>query len=276
VIHPRQAVSTENVSDHYDELDQVYRRLWGEHIHHGLWRTGRESQAQAVEALSDAVGERLKFAPGAELLDIGCGYGATARRFAARGATVAGFTVSAAQVAAAPAADHVKLCCQDWLASELPDASFDSAYAIESSEHFADKPRFFAEASRVLRAHGRLVVCAWLAAEHPAGWQVRHLLEPICREGRLPSLGTAHEYQDMAATAGLSCIGYEDLSSQVARTWDLCLARLIRALITQRASRQFVRKARNRAFALSVPRLALAYRTGALRYGVFTFSKSPD
>jgi tocopherol O-methyltransferase len=30
---------------------------------------------------------------------------------------------------------------------------------------------------------------------------------------------------------------------------------------------------RNRSFALSLPRLILAYRQGAMRYGIFTFEK---
>jgi tocopherol O-methyltransferase len=274
MIHPRHEIGAGDVAGHYDELDPVYRALWGEHVHHGLWRTGRESQPEAVAALSDFVGDRLALAPGVRLADIGCGYGATARRFAARGASVTGFTLSAAQVAAAPEADGVTLHCRDWLHNGLPDASFDAAYAIESTEHFGDKPRLFSETARVLRAAGRFVVCAWLAADAPRGWEVRHLLEPICREGRLPSLGTADEYRQMAAAAGLACMGFDDVSAQVARTWDLCLARMIRSLVTQRRMRQAALKARNRDFALSVPRLAIAYRTGALRYGVFAFSKS--
>jgi tocopherol O-methyltransferase len=37
------------------------------------------------------------------------------------------------------------------------------------------------------------------------------------------------------------------------------------------AIRSQVLRSRNRRFALSLPRLILAYRTGAMRYGVFTF-----
>ena len=62
---------------------------------------------------------------------------------------------------------------RDWLDNGLPDAAFDHAYAIESSEHMTDKPRFFAEAHRVLKPGGRLVVCAWLAATAPRRWEVQ-------------------------------------------------------------------------------------------------------
>jgi tocopherol O-methyltransferase len=271
MIEPRAAQGQAAVADHYDELDPFYRRLWGEHVHHGLWRDGRETVAQAVEGLSDLVGERLGFAAGDRLIDIGCGYGGTARRFAAKDATVTGFTLSAEQAGHAPAAAGVTLHVRDWLANGLPDACADAAYAIESSEHMPDKPRFFAEARRVLKPGGRLVVCAWLARESPSRWQVRHLLEPICYEGRLPSMGSASEYRAMAAAAGFACESYEDISAQVARTWTICLARFARAFVSDPALRRLTLAARNRLFALSLPRLILAYRTGAMRYGVFTF-----
>ena len=88
MIYPRRDRGHAEVADHYDELDSIYRRLWGEHVHHGLWRTGNETPHEAVNALSDLVGERLSFAPQEHLVYIGCGYGATARRFADRGALV--------------------------------------------------------------------------------------------------------------------------------------------------------------------------------------------
>lgn len=282
MILPNITQDARAVADHYDELDPFYREVWGEHVHHGLWRSGRETRAEAVEALSLAVAERLGLDDGREsgaaLIDIGCGYGATARLFAARhGARVTGFTVAGAQAAHAPRHDGVTILHRDWLENGMPAAACDGAYAIESSEHMTDKPRFFAEAARVLRPGGRLVVCAWLAAERPKPWEVRHLLEPICREGRLPSMGSESEYRAMAEAAGLRTIACEDVSRQVRWTWDIIIADVARRLCTSARYRAFLRDARahNRIFVATLPRLAMAYRTGAMRYGIFTFAK-PD
>ena len=46
-------------------------------------------------------------------------------------------------------------------------------------------------------------------------------------------------------------------------------------LVTDRETRRiaFGRFTRNRAFMLSLPRLILAYRTGAMRYGLFVFTR---
>lgn len=273
---PQTAVA---VADHYDELDPIYRRVWGEHVHHGLWATGRETPAEAVEALSDTVADRLRLKPGEACVDIGCGYGSTARQLAvSHRVRVTGFTLSVEQAdyAAANPVPQVDVRLGDWLVNGLADASADAAWAIESSEHMVDKPRFFDEAHRVLSPGGRFVVCAWLAETDASGWKVRHLLEPICREGRLPSMGTREEYEAMARAAGFTIAGYEDVSRRVARTWTICARRFVKALLVDREVRRLARGGRNRVFALSLPRLILAYRTGAMRYGIFTLSKRSE
>src|ERR1017187_5825598 len=88
----------EAIARHYDSLDYFYRDIWGEHIHHGLWLNGRESPMEAAEQMSRSVLDRLKLRQDAHVVDVGCGYGGTARLAAeAYGAHVVGFTVSKAQ-----------------------------------------------------------------------------------------------------------------------------------------------------------------------------------
>lgn len=276
MIVPNRPQSAADVGGHYDELDEVYRSVWGEHVHHGLWRTGRESPAEATEALVDLVAERLGLAPGQTAVDIGCGYGATAARLAERhNVAVTGLTISAAQARIAAARANVVCLRRDWLDNGLPAAAFDRAYAIESSEHMVDKARFFAEAFRVLKPGGRLVVCAWLAKSAPSRFDIRHLLEPICREGRLPGMGSEEEYQALALGAGFAPLGFEDISRDVRKTWSICARRVAGRLLTDPALRRlaFSRGTKNRAFLLSLPRLMLALRTGAMRYGVFVWEK---
>ena len=276
MIRPRTPQESADVAGHYDELDSVYRALWGEHVHHGYWRSGRETVVEAVGALADLVAGRLDLAPGQLLCDIGCGYGATARRLAAHHEVrVTGLTISPIQAANAAPQRDVAILCRDWLANSLADACFDHAYAIESSEHMVDKQRFFDEAWRTLKPGGRLVVCAWLANPQAGRWEIDHLLEPICREGRLPSMGTREEYETMARQAGFRHAYYADISREVRRTWTICARRLLGKLLTDPAYLRLLAspKTRNRSFALTLPRLILAYRTGAMRYGLFAWEK---
>lgn len=277
MIVPRALQTGDDVAGHYDELDAVYRELWGEHVHHGLWRGGEETVAEATDALTDLVAERIGVREGDRLCDIGCGYGASAARIAAAyGAEVTGVTLSARQLAiAAQRPGSLTFLQRDWLANGFDDDAFDHAYAIESSEHMTDKPRFFDEAWRTLRPGGCLVVCAWLARTGAGRFEIDHLLEPICREGRLPGMGTREEYEAMAARAGFQVVSFEDVSRQVRRTWSICARRFAAKLLTRTDYMWLVlsRRTRNRSFALSVPRLILAYRTGAMRYGVLVVRK---
>jgi tocopherol O-methyltransferase len=278
VIIPKTPQTTAAVAAHYNDLDRFYREIWGDHVHHGYWETGRETPREAAEALVDRLADRLELKPGLSLIDIGCGYGATARRLAAmRGVTVTGVTVSAAQAeyAATEPASGVTIRVMDWLANDLPDGAFDRAYAIESSEHMPDKQRFFEEAFRTLKPGGVFAIYAWLARANPKAWEVRHLLEPICREGRLPSMGDREDYEALAEAAGFVPLRYDDISRQVRRTWSICASRAARRLATDRAFRRFAfaKSTKNRSFILSVPRLMVALKTGSMRYGVFVWEK---
>ncbi|RYD72220.1 MAG: hypothetical protein EOP84_23520 [Verrucomicrobiaceae bacterium] len=140
-----------------------------------------------------------------------------------------------------------------------------------------DKAGFFARAATALKPEGRLVICAWLSAEHPARWQEKGLLEPICREGRMPHLGTETDYRRLAESAGFTCEGVQDVSSQVASTWPRIAWTFLGKLMRDPRYARFLcnRHARNRVFALTVFRLWVAFRIGAMRYGVFTFVKRP-
>lgn len=273
-------VSAHDVADHYDELDRFYREIWGEHVHHGFWERGDETPEEAVVNLVASVAKRGHIGAGARVCDVGCGYGAAARMLALDfGATVSAITISPAQYrrALSDRGDELNpdyiLC--DWLNNDFPAGVFDAVLSIESSEHMQDKEMFFAEAHRVLRAGGRMVICAWLSSESPTALQQRHLLEPICREGRIPGLGAESDYRKWLSDAGLVLESFEDVSAQVRKTWTICGRRLLFSCLRQPGYLRFLLNSRapNRVFAITIPRIWLAYAFGIMRYGIFTARK---
>jgi cyclopropane fatty-acyl-phospholipid synthase-like methyltransferase len=199
VIVPPKTPDAAAVASHYDDLDLVYREVWGEHVHHGVWERGDETSDEAVLRLVEMVAERAKLSPGDHVCDAGCGYGASARILAEEHlARVTGFTLSERQfqyaraVSSGSANPDYRLC--DWFENGLPDGSADAVISIESTEHM-DKERFVAEAWRVLKPGGRLVICAWLA------------------------LGS-RERNRFADRRGVSSASM--ISGNVSRTWSLC------------------------------------------------------
>jgi cyclopropane fatty-acyl-phospholipid synthase-like methyltransferase len=165
MIIPLESVELTSVADHYDDLDDFYREIWSEHLHHGLWRSGTESANEAVEHLVKHVAASAGVHQQDRVVDIGCGYGASARwltqEFAAR---VMALTISPAQFAFAsrvdPGAVNPTYLLRDWLENDLPSASCDCALAIESTEHMQNKMEVFCEIHRVLRPGGCLAVYA--------------------------------------------------------------------------------------------------------------------
>jgi len=106
---------------------------------------------------------------GRTVLEIGCGFGASALQVAESDNRVTGIDAApiAAEVAngfaagaAAPGRGEARFAVMDATRLDFPDASFDAAYSIDLLEHLHpdDVPAHLAEVRRVLRARGTYIV----------------------------------------------------------------------------------------------------------------------
>jgi ubiquinone/menaquinone biosynthesis C-methylase UbiE len=121
-------------------------------------------QHQMYRELLRLLGQARPLAPGLKLLEVSCGRGgglaafltAAPDIFLATGLDIAG---SAIAFCRAQYGEHEALTFVQGSALDLPfpDATFDVVLNVEASNDYGDRPRFFAEAARVLKPGGTLL-----------------------------------------------------------------------------------------------------------------------
>ena len=173
-----------DISNHYNELDELYRKFWGNHLHHGLWSSRKLSKEEASHKLALYVLHKLGPIQNKNLIDVGCGYGTSARLACQKGAKeVIGYTVSQNQYKYAidnKQKMNTTIHLQDWLNNDLRSSSLDGGYSIECFSHIKDKDLYFKEIARVLKPGSKFVMCSWLSCEQPSNSAQKLLLLPIC------------------------------------------------------------------------------------------------
>jgi SAM-dependent methyltransferase len=159
------------------------------------------------------IAERGLFAPGMQVLDIGTGTGTVARSLAAMGGEVLGLDPAPGQIAAATrlaAEQGVAARFAEGLAERTgqPDAAFDLVVAAQCW-HWFDRRLAAAEARRVLKPGGALLICHydWL----PLAGSVAHASEFLieAHNPRWPMARTTGFYPAWAAD--LTLAGLEGL-----------------------------------------------------------------
>jgi len=217
----------EKVRDHYDRMSPYYHALWGEHIHHGYWIRGDESkevaQVQLIEHLALAAGIQ----PGARILDVGCGFGASsiylARKYAAEatGITISRVQVEMANKAAEAAGVNARFLFMDAEAMTF-ERPFDVVWSVESISHYQDIPKFFLSAAKLLKPGGTLAITDWFKKKDLTPREHKKFLHDL-EHGMMVELQTMDDYAGHLAAGGLEVVHSEVLNKNCAKTWDFCL-----------------------------------------------------
>lgn len=134
---------------------------------HQQWESGYRTEANErfYEQVFDYMLQVLSPAPGATILDVGCGPCAHSVRLARRGLRVQAvdFSESALEMAAENVRaqgleDKIKLGRESLLGLSFPDGSFDYVLCWGVLMHIPDVERAVAELARVLKPGGQLVI----------------------------------------------------------------------------------------------------------------------
>ena len=211
-------------------------------IHRAVWGPGVDSREQAFRYVEDLLVrgiDELELNRPAHVIDLGCGIGASLIYLAhQRDIRGTGITLSPEQarigrerVESLQRADRVRIVEGDYCAVPADTGTADVAYAIESFVHGPSPIRFFAEAARVLRAGGRLVLCDDVRTDvDPA--KAAATLDQFTRGWHVNSLLTAAEWRTHAAHAGFAHLSTLDLTPylELGRPRDRLIAVLVRAI----------------------------------------------
>ena len=265
-VHP---FTTRDISDHYDQFAWAYQRYWGDHIHHGLFRSGDEDPQQAQDLMVQHCAKLAEVCKGMIVADVGCGHGITVE-FLAReySCSVLGLTVSRTQLElarknCASLDGKVRFELADAEAYAFAPSSFDLIWNMESSEHFFDKAGYFRKVADALKPGGKLLLAAW------SGSMEDDLVRGIAKIFLCPELWTAIEYRQAIEGVGLKVLSQEQLGSEVARTWDIS-AEQVRGSVGLLAflPGQF------REFVQGIELIRDGYRTGRFSYTILVAQKA--
>jgi tocopherol O-methyltransferase len=257
----------EGIRRHYDSLSMWYLLFWGDHLHHGWFSTGKEKAREAQIAMLWQCASRVGVRVAARVLDVGCGYGGTSIFLASELACrVDGLSLSPNQLAvannkasAAKVCSNVRFHLQDAERFEYPENHYDLVWTMESSEHFADKQRYFHQVHRTLRRDGRLLLAAWTGSM--ASDSVRRVAEHfLC-----PEICTPDEYVEFIEDAGMQVQEVVNATSHVVPTWQICLRRIKRFRLLRHLVSDDVRS-----FGDGLEVILNAYLSGEMTYTIMT------
>jgi len=217
----------QKIIEHYDALGPLYRSVWGEHLHHGYWINGDESKEQAQLQLVEHLAKLANVQPNSNILDIGCGFGASSLYLAEKyGASVTGITISPVQTEMAKQAAKEKHLDATFLLMDAESMDFqqqfDLLWSVESISHYQDRRKFFASAAKLLKLDGAFAITDWFKKDHLTPAQSREFIDPI-EKGMFVELQTMDDYQQYFTANGLHVAHREVLNKNCAKTWDLTL-----------------------------------------------------
>jgi ubiquinone/menaquinone biosynthesis C-methylase UbiE len=192
-------------------------------IHRAVWGPGVQQRAGAFHYVDDRIAELIAGLPATgrtiHVVDLGCGVGASICHLASRlpirgtGVTISPVQQRLAQerVAGSGLSDQVTCVEGDYCALPESIGPADVAYAIESFVHGPSPERFFAEAARLVRPGGLLIVCDDLERE-AAGAGAERTVRQFVRGWHINSLITAQRLRSLAAEAGFAHESTTDLT----------------------------------------------------------------
>ena len=210
---------------YYDgAADAIYRDIWGENIHIGMFEGQDDTLADAMARSNERISRDVGLKPEHELLDVGCGYGALGRYLARTyGCLVLATNISEVELdwgrslTERDGLSHlVSFEYADFHSLSYADNRFDGYWSQEAFLHAVDKNRVLGEAYRVLKPGGRLVFTDLLVRQGTPEANRQRIYDRV----KSPDMWDAPDYQAALERIGFRIAVHEDFSVHVAPTYD--------------------------------------------------------
>ena len=217
----------QDIIDYFDQTHDDYRLLWGvdRHLgmHCGYFDESPRCHDEAVLNMNRVLATMAGISAGARVLDAGCGIGGSALWLAEKlGAKVVGVNINPRQIAHARRLaerrrlqNQVQFHVSDFSATGLAGESFDVVWALESICYAADKPAVLAEAHRLLKPGGRLIIAdAFLTRENLTADEKR-LVQRWQRGWVIPGVASLEQFGLWLRQTGFRSNCFRDITQHV-------------------------------------------------------------
>lgn len=230
----------ESIVRYYEDTWFDYSSLWARRadpaFHYGYYDETSRHHRQAIANANATLAALARVERGDKVLDAGCGRGGSCFWLAEnRGAIPVGVNLVASQLEYAQReanrrglSRQIELRRADFTNTPFDSGSFDVVWALESLCHSPTKRTFYAEASRLLKPGGRLVVAEYMLTDITMGPTDLRLVESWLNGWSIPSLDTEEQHLANAAYAGFQAITIRDWTASMTRSSLrlYCMARL--------------------------------------------------
>jgi len=225
----------ETARDYYNsnDADRFYATVWGgEDIHIGLYQSDGDTIFDASRRTVRKMASMIDgLGPTTRVLDIGSGYGGSARYLVEHyGCHVGCLNLSEVQNARNRELNARNKCSLainvvDGSFEDIPvtDGSFDVVWSQDAILHSTRRKQVFAEVGRVLRKGGQFIFTDPMVGESCPP----EALQPILDRVRLDSLGSLREYRTLLSELDFDELEFADLTPHLATHYGRILDGLL-------------------------------------------------
>jgi len=267
---------------YYDSHDAYvfYTTVWGGEEHHlGIYRRPEDTLFEASRRIIDRMASYSRnlneFKDKVRLLDLGSGYGGTARHLVRNfGCKVAALNLSETEnrrhreMNREQGLDHL-IEVVDGNFEQVPydDQSFEVVWSQDAFLHSPDRMQVLSEAVRVLKPGGELIFTDPMQTEDAYA----EYLDPILQRIHLSSLATPSFYFMAGEKLGLQLRSFENLQVQLANHYAKVLEDTIALedeLLRKEVSQDYLDRMKQ-----GLINWSMGGRYGHLTWGIFCFQK---